>query len=495
MSVPTPDRVSDSIARPIESSQEPRKPISQLWLLTAFCLALAIGLAGWSWYTRGIKISVQFRDGHGLKAENRLMHRGIEVGVIERVQLDKSLGNVEVLIRLNELASALACEGSRFWIERPIASVQGVRSLETILSGRYIAVEPGPISSKPSYFFQGLDQPPQPSIAVGALELVLEANDRHGLQVNAPVIYRGLEVGCIQSVGLSADSRWVQVRATIEADYRSLVRENSRFWNRSGFRIEVGLSGVDVDAESLSTIAIGGIEFATPDPPTEPAKTGRRFELASKAEKSWLEWRPRILYGAVLPKGMDVALSPIRFSKQWQERLFGFRQNQSLNGWILMLSDGSVIGPSDLFESPMKAIEGSVRWEAAGLEITPEQIALFESNPNRDKPDSEATVRISRYRIRDFTTDAPKWPLERIAAKIDTTVAPTRLWVVGDVPSRWIPIESHQIAPAKGDGWTVDASLGISLEQHGSPVIDGENGQIVGEIVVDKRSVRVLSVR
>ncbi len=495
-SVPPSGTTSELAERPVESSLlTRRKPATELWLLTGLCLAIAIGLGGWSWYTRGIEITVQFLDGHGLKAENRLMHRGIEVGAIERVRLDKTLGNVEVLIRLNDSASALACEGSRFWIERPIASVQGVRSLETILSGRYIAVEPGPDSSKREFSFQGLNQTPQPSIAPGALEIVLEASERHGLQVNAPVIYRGLEVGFIQSIGLSADSRWVQIRAVIDADYRSLVREDSRFWNRSGFRIDVGLSGVEVDAESLSTVAIGGIEFATPESTAKPAKTGRRFELASRVEKSWLEWRPRILYGAILPKGMDESLSPMRFSKQWQSRTFGFRQNQSQGGWILLLSDDSVLGPSDLFDWPANAIEGSVRWEAAGLELKPEQITAFEASPTLDKAGEAIPVRISRYRLRDFVTDGPRWPLERLEAKIDNTVEPTRLWIAGDVPSRWIPVEPHQIVPAKGDGWVVDSGLGISSEHHGAPVIDGEKGYIVGEIVVDKRSVRILSVR
>ncbi len=380
----------ESVERAVEIVAKEKSPTTQLWWLTGLSIVLAIGLGSWSWFTRGIKIHIQFRDGHGLRAENRLMHRGIEVGFIERVQLDKSLGNVDVQVRLNDSAAALACEGSRFWIERPVASVQGVRSLETILSGRYIAVEPGPDSMKRSYDFQGLDQPPQQPASMGELELILEANDRHGLQVNAPVIYRGLEVGRIQSIGLSADSRWVQVRAIIEADYRGLIRENSRFWNRSGFRIDVGLTGVDIDAESLAAIAVGGIEFATPDAPSKHVKTGRRFELASRAEEDWLAWRPRMLYGAIIPKGLDVAISPQRISMNWNERLFGFRQNKSLSGWILVLSDGTLIAPADLLTAPASAMEGTVRWEAAGIEFGAEEIEavaapIANSNSNADR--------------------------------------------------------------------------------------------------------------
>ena len=488
--------VADSVVRAIENIPSTRKSFTQLWWLTIACVALAIGLGGWSWWTRGIQIHIQFREGHGLRAENRLMHRGIEVGVVERVQLDKGLGNVDVVVRLNESAGALACDGSNFWIERPIASVQGVRSLETILSGRYISVEPGPISGQRKVHFQGLDQPPQPPVTHGALEVILEANERHGLQVSAPVIYRGLQVGRIQSVGLSADSRWVQVRAMIEEDYRTLVRENSRFWNRSGFRIDVRLSGVEIDAESLSTIAIGGVEFATPDLPASEVRTGRRFELASKADASWLEWRPRLLYGSVLPKGLDIALSPIRFSLHWQEKLFGFRQNPSRTGWILMLSDGTAIGPTDLFMVPPKAVEGSMRWEAAGVELKPDKMTLVEFDRQENLSNAARTPpSISRYRIDDFSTEASRWPIERLASIIDVSSPPSRLWIASDVPSRWIPVESHQLVPTKDDGWLVDPSVGLSVEQHGAPVFNSEIGHVVGFVVIEQRSARIFACR
>jgi hypothetical protein len=424
------------------------------------------------------------------------MHRGIEVGVVERVRLVADLGKVDVVVRLNDSASALACKGSRFWIERPIASIQGVRSLETILSGRYIAVEPGPESDQRQHHFQGLEQPPQPSLSPGALEVILEANDRHGLQVNAPIIYRGLEVGRIQSVGLSADSRWVQVRAMIEEDYRTLVRENSRFWNRSGLRIDLGLSGVEIDAESLSTIAIGGIEFATPDPPGQEVRTGRRFELASKADDDWSQWRPRLLYGAILPEGQDVALSPIRISRQWHERLFGFRQKQSRDGWILMLSDGTVIGPSDLFSVSDKAIENSTRWEAAGMEIKAEQWRVVDAASAKEmtgQAPSHSSLYVSRRRIQDFTPDAPQWPIERLTPKIDPQNQPERLWIACDVPSRWIPVESHQLIPAKDDGWIIDANLGLTANQHGAPVLDSQLGQVIGFVVIEPRIARIAS--
>ena len=280
----------------------------------------------------------------------------------------------------------------------------------------------------------------------------------------------------------------------IDEDYRTLVRENSRFWNRSGFRIDVGLSGLQFDAESLSTVAMGGVEFATPDPPADTVKTGRRFELASQADESWLKWRPRLLYGAILPKGLDMALTPIRLSQHWQEKLFGFRQNQSRIGWILMLSDGTAIGPRELFEQPAKAIDDSTRWEVAGFELRPNQVLPFPSDASRPLGHPAPTsTPVSRYRIGDFSAETPAWPVERLAGSIDNQIRPERLWVTCDVPSRWIPIEPHQLVPAKDDGWLIDSSLGISVDQHGAPVFDSQSGQVVGIVIVDQRVAHIYS--
>ena len=170
-----PAGLVDRVPIPVESKATGLRPVTQLWWLTGFCLAMAVGLGSWAWFTRGIQIHLQFGNGHGLRAENRLMHRGIEVGVVESVQLDQVLEKVDVVVRLNRSAGALACEGSRFWIERPMASIQGVRSLETILSGRYIAVEPGSLTGPPSYRFQGLETPPQPPVSQGRWKLSWKA--------------------------------------------------------------------------------------------------------------------------------------------------------------------------------------------------------------------------------------------------------------------------------------------------------------------------------
>jgi paraquat-inducible protein B len=49
------------------------------------------------------------------------------------------------------------------------------------------------------------------------------------------------------------------------------------------------------DVESLKSLIIGGIAFATPEgPDSRPAKDGSLFVLHDTPQKEWLYWMPKI---------------------------------------------------------------------------------------------------------------------------------------------------------------------------------------------------------
>ena len=463
------------------------------WWLTLLCVALAVSLVGWSWWLQGPRITVRFRDGHGLKAENRLLHRGIEVGLIEQVELDDSLQFVDVSIRLSKSARNLAREGSQFWIERPTLDFTGARGLETIIAGRHVAVEPGPDIGERRLFFHGLEQPLPPHPSADALEIILEASDRRGLQAQAPIVYRGLEVGRVRSIGLSSDSRWIQVRVIIDGQYRNLVRANSQFWNRSGLRLELGLTGLQMDAESLAGIAAGGIEFATPDSPGETVSSGRRFELASRAADEWLAWRPRLSHGLDALAGWGELPLQERLTLSWQQRRFGFRTTQAKRGWILPLDDGTAIAPSDLLEAPSRSSPESLRWEIGGVELKrPSSDPLASIAPAG--PGGETLVRLP---LLGLPPTIARWPVARIGSwsppKPNLTqgngslAEPCPLWIVADVPSHWLPLEWHQISLGGKAPWPLSTGIGLTEEQHGLAIFDSQSGTVVGVVVVHER--------
>jgi len=287
---------------PVANIKQTRTPnqmaglvVSRLWLVTALCLLIAFALVWAQMRSAGLAIDVHFAEGHGLVPDDPVRYRGIDIGEVREVVLSDELDGVLVRIQLTDAAAPLAREGSRFWIERADISFGQVRGLDTLVGGRFIGIVPGPAGAPPCQVFHGLEGASAPlnSIADG-LEVVLESTHRLGLQAGSAVSYRGVTVGHILSVELADDASTVKARAFVEPQYRKLIYENTRFWSNSGIGIRVGFTGIELDAETLSTIAAGGVSLATPEEPGNLAEAGHRFQLFESPRDEWTQWLPRL---------------------------------------------------------------------------------------------------------------------------------------------------------------------------------------------------------
>lgn len=264
--------------------------VSKMWWLTLVCVAVAIVLAWQSMPTAGPVITISFPQGHGLKTGDAIRHRGIDVGIVQTANLTPDLGGIQVTVELKPEAEVLCREGSRFWVVRPRVALTGVEGLETVVGARYIAVSPGAADAEEQRTFEGLAASPPDEFAGEGLELILKADTRSGLSPGAPVTWRGVQVGQVLSVGLAPDSRSVNASVRIHGNYRRLVRSNSKFWVSSGIGVHIGLSGIDLNAESLASLALGGVSFTTPaaDQPASSVNQGHVFTLHAAVDKEWL---------------------------------------------------------------------------------------------------------------------------------------------------------------------------------------------------------------
>ena len=214
-------------------------------------------------------ITIRFKQGNGLQLGDVLKFRGIDVGEVTSVRLSGDLSGVVVTVRLVEGAARLTRAGSQFWVERPRVRLTEVRGLDTLVGGRYLAVVPGPEEARLLRSFTGLESPPTLlERSEGGLEIILEGLERSGLSLGSPLTYRGISIGQVTSMGLSSDSTRVEARAYIQPHYRRLVHPASRFWSISGIEVEMGLTGVKLDMESLSTVAAGGVALLRPQKAT-----------------------------------------------------------------------------------------------------------------------------------------------------------------------------------------------------------------------------------
>ncbi|SDP09220.1 PqiB family protein [Pseudomonas jinjuensis] len=250
---------------------------------------------------QGTLVEICATSADGLNVGAPIRFKGLEVGKVEDIALEKNLSGVILKARITKAESVIAREGTQFWAVKPVVGLSGVENLGTLVGGQYIEVLPASKPGKRREHFDLLAKAPNLLGREKGLSLVLSAPRRGSLKPGVPVTYREVQVGKVTSFELGEQGDRVLIHILIEPRYAALVRSGSRFWNASGVGVDASLfKGVKVRTESIETILSGGVAFATPNNAEMGAlaRPGQTFALFDEANEEWLQWAPKIRLGA-----------------------------------------------------------------------------------------------------------------------------------------------------------------------------------------------------
>lgn len=487
--VPPPPASDEPAATPLSATPAPDFPVatineaapgllsaSRMWWVTLVCLLLAIGMVWWSLPEAGRRLVIHFPQGHGLKAGDAVRFRGIEVGQVTDVQLNTDVSGVTVTVNLTSGSGALDRDGTRFWIVRPRLSLTEVSGLETAVGAKYIGVSPGEQTAALRTEFEGLAAAPPDELDHGGLQVVLRSDDRHGTSPGAPVSWRGVKAGKVLSVNLSPDARHVHITIRIDRAYRKLVRPSSKFWVTSGFGLDIGLSGMKLNAQSLSTIIEGGISFATLAEGADDGvvRDGHVFALAESPDKEWLNGEATIpLIDFPLPETVLVrGVKP--------GSVLGISRNKEFTQTGLLIRDGQ---QTLLLTAQLPQTEDAARY--VGVEITSPgsgSVTVPATQPDAclqgagwlGVPVGSQAAVLSRTSFR-LPTQAEDCLVVR-SAVVDGAATP----VIQNIDLEEIAVQE--------EGWVVHSESVDFSEWHGAPVMAMEDGVVIGVLLTDSGS-------
>ncbi len=253
---------------------------SVIWIVPLLALIVALGVAWQTYNARGPLIIVEFEKGTGIVArETELKFRDITVGKVEKVGFTEGLGRVTASIRIDKDVAPYIDSSAVFWIVQPEVSAQGITGLTTVLSGVYIEGSWDDQIGTYADRFTGTTEPPLIRADQEGLEIAFRSTASGYLTDNAPILYRGIEVGRVGQAKIDPRRGFAIVEAVIFDEHRSLINDSTRFWDASGFEVKIGPAGAEIDFSSLATLVGGGITFDTFVSGGGPIADGTIFQI------------------------------------------------------------------------------------------------------------------------------------------------------------------------------------------------------------------------
>jgi paraquat-inducible protein B len=299
---------------PPEVEIKRRRGPSIIWLIPIVAALLGGYLAWITLQARGPEVVVTFKEASGLEAgRTKVRYKDVEVGEVVGVGLTEDLAHIRVRLRMVRDAAPYLTQGASFWVVRPRIGSGGVSGLETLISGSYVGIDPGPHGAEPVSEFTGLEEPPLIRSDVPGTRYLLRSERLGSIGRGSGVYFRGVEVGQVLGSELTEDHREIDFPVFVRTPYDQLVRTGTRFWNASGISVQADASGVNVEVSSLQAVLTGGIEFDTvTDSPPAPAETPFRLypSLDEVTDAAYTERIPAIVYFEGSVRGLKVG-SPV----------------------------------------------------------------------------------------------------------------------------------------------------------------------------------------
>ena len=267
-----------------------------VWAVPLAALLIVAYLAVSALANPGIKAVIVFKDSSGATpGDTKVIYRGLQVGHVTKVALDKDGHRVDVTVRLEARVKPAMLDTTEFWVEGANFSLTDLSALKAAVGGVTIDMASG-VGGKPARRFVGLDERPSVMPDAKGTTFSLQADNIGSIRAGSNVMYRGIEVGKISNVDVEG-AQQLRAQAFVRAPYDELVRPGSVFWTVAPLKIS--FSGADIGAQFDPSAALGAVTFETPDEFLGQAAShpGQKFRLYPDQNHAFGEGvGPQVLY-------------------------------------------------------------------------------------------------------------------------------------------------------------------------------------------------------
>lgn len=199
-------------------------------------------------------ITINFKDVTGIEENTPIIYKGIEIGKISEVKLNKDILNTKAYVY--EEYKYLLTNKTKFFVEEPTISFDGVKNLGNIVKGNFISLDYVSGDFKDS--FTAINKK-DINKSLSSIKVELLSENLNSISDKSKIFYKNIEIGKVDNYALSSDLKNVKISILIDEKYKDLINENALFYDMSSKLVEVKNLNLNVNYSGVEPLLNGGI--------------------------------------------------------------------------------------------------------------------------------------------------------------------------------------------------------------------------------------------
>jgi paraquat-inducible protein B len=198
--------------------------------------------------------NINFIDVNGIEENTPIIYKGIEIGKITNVKLDKDVLNTKAFIY--EEYKYLLTNNTKFFIEEPTVSFDGVKNLGNIIKGNFVSLEYNKGEYKNNFTAINKKDINENS---SNIKLELFTDNLNSISEKSKVYYKNIEVGKVESYSLTSDLQKVKILVSINEKYKDLINDHILFYDMSSKLVEMKTLDLNINYSGVEPLLNGAI--------------------------------------------------------------------------------------------------------------------------------------------------------------------------------------------------------------------------------------------
>lgn len=197
---------------------------------------------------------INFEKANGIEENSAIIYKGIEIGRILTVGLQNEILQTKAYVY--DDYRYLLTNNTKFFVEEPTVSIEGVENLENIVKGNFVSLvyKEGTFNN----IFKAIDKK-DINKNNRSIKLELYSDSLNSISEKSKIYYKNIEVGKVDSYSLTSNLQKVKIVVSIDDQYKDLINDHILFYDMSSKLVEMKALDLNINYSGVEPLLNGAI--------------------------------------------------------------------------------------------------------------------------------------------------------------------------------------------------------------------------------------------